>query len=176
MIKSQAQTNFVKCINETKKSLDTQHISTLASRAYHITEPSFSPGPPLPRSSEPEYNSANEQLQSSLNLEGLIQSRNFTLKVVGLRKHSEDNDNSLSTLDLRLKADVSLTEIKAAIKDAGVSMTTLTMFFFSTFEAGVLLGFESPTYLYEEPQLRISVTEGDSVYDATIPGGLQVNK
>ena len=42
-------------------------------------------------------------------------------------------------------------------------------------EAGAL-GFESPTRLYEEPELRISVTEGDSVYDATTPGSLKVNK
>ena len=38
------------------------------------------------------------------------------------------------------------------------------------------LGFKAPTWLYEEPKLRISVTEGDSVYDAATPGGLKVNK
>ena len=47
--------------------------------------------------------------------------------------------------------------------------------FLSTSEAGAL-GFESPFRLYEEPELCISVTEGDSVYDATIPGGLKVNR
>ena len=47
--------------------------------------------------------------------------------------------------------------------------------FLSTPEAGAL-GFEPPTYIYEEPELHISVTDGDSVYDATIPGGLKVNK
>ena len=40
-------------------------------------------------------------------------------------------------------------------------------------EAGAL-GFEPPKYLYEE--IRISVSEGNSVYDATIPGGFKVNK
>ena len=38
------------------------------------------------------------------------------------------------------------------------------------------LGFEPPSYLIEDRELCISVTEGDSVYDATIPGGLKVNK
>ena len=115
-IKLQAQTNFVKCINETRKSLDTQHISHLASRASHIEGRSSSPPPPpllsshYSRSSEPECNSTNEQ-QSGVDLEGLIQSGNFTLKVVGLRKDSNVQVNSLFTLDLRLKANVTLIEI-----------------------------------------------------------------
>ena len=46
---------------------------------------------------------------------------------------------------------------------------------FSTSELGAL-GFETPIRLYEEPKLRISVTEGNSVYDAAIPGGLKVNR
>ena len=122
-IKSQAQTNFVKCINETKKSLDSRQISLLASSAPHIKEPSASPVPPLLRSSEPEYNSANER-QSGLDLEGLIESGNFTLKVVGLRK--DYTDNSLSVVDLQLKAGVTVPEIKTAIREAGASLTNHT--------------------------------------------------
>ena len=132
-INSQAQTNFAKCINEARKSLDTQHISPPVPRASHIKGRSSPPPlPPTPlllsaysRSSEPEYNSTNEQ-QSGVDLEGLIQSGFFTLKVVGLRKDS--NDNSSSTLDLRLKADVTLIEIMDAIKDAGASLTIFPMF------------------------------------------------
>ena len=133
-INSQAQTNFEKCINETKRSLDTQHISPLASalRASHSKGRSSSrPLPPLPfsaysRPSGPEYNSTNQQ-QMSVDLKGLIQSGNdVKLKVVGLRKDS--NDNSLSTLNLQLKVDVTLAEIMVAIKDAGASLTILPMF------------------------------------------------
>ena len=39
-----------------------------------------------------------------------------------------------------------------------------------------ILGFIVPAYLNEEPELRITVTEGHSVYDATVPGGLKVNR
>ena len=85
--------------------------------------------PPLPplsisacsHSSEP----TNEQ-PIGVDLEGLIQSANLTLKVKGLRKDSYDT--SLSTLDLQLKADVTLVEIIAAIKGAGVSLTIFLMF------------------------------------------------
>ena len=48
-------------------------------------------------------------------------------------------------------------------------------FSLSMSEAGAL-GFEPPACLYEDPKLHISVTEGDSVYDATTPGGLKINK
>ena len=47
--------------------------------------------------------------------------------------------------------------------------------FLSTSEAGDL-GFKPPDDLYEDRELRISLTEGESVYDATIPGGLKINK
>ena len=39
-----------------------------------------------------------------------------------------------------------------------------------------ILGFIVPVDLIEEPELRITVTEGHSVYDATVPGGLKVNR
>ena len=117
----------------------------------------------------PDY-STNEK-QIDVNLEGLIPG-NFTLTIVGLRK--DPNDKPLSTLDLQLKADVTIFEIMAAIKDAGASLMTILPMF-SPSEAGPL-GFKSPTSLYEEPELHISVTEGNSVYDATVPGGLKVNK
>ena len=180
-IESQAQTNFAKCIKETEKSPGTRHISPFAS---HIERRSSPPLPPLTfsansLSSDPEYNSTNEQ-QIGVDLEGLVQSGNFTLKVIGLQKPSYDSfsfdsdSEPLSTLDLRLKADATLVEIMVAIKDAGVSLMVLSIFF-STSEAGAL-GFNPPTWLYEEPELRISVTEGDSVYDATVPGGLKVNR
>ena len=42
-------------------------------------------------------------------------------------------------------------------------------------EAGAL-GFEPPDSLNEDTKLHISVTDGDSIYDATIPGGLKINK
>ena len=80
-----------------------------------------------PRSFEPEYNSTNEQ-KIGVDFKGLIQSEIFTLKVIGLRKDSESYDTSLSTLDLQLKADVTLVEIMVAIKDAGASLTILPMF------------------------------------------------
>jgi len=38
------------------------------------------------------------------------------------------------------------------------------------------LGFIVPSHLDEERELRITVTEGDSVYDAAVPGGLRVNR
>ena len=183
-IESQAQTNFAKCISDTKKGLDTQHIPPLSprasdislrasrtfphashifSRASHIFSRAPRPLPPLPSRS-------SEQQKIGIDLENLIQSGNLTLKVIGLRKDS--NDNSLSSLDLRLRADVTLVEIMAAIKDAGASSTILPVFILHSGTPG----FEPPAWLYEEPELRISVTEGDSVYDATSPGGLKVNK
>ena len=121
-IKSQAQTNFEKCIKETGNILDTQHIYP------HIKARSLSP-PLLPisahsRSSELEYNSTNEH-PIGVDLEGLIQSRNFTLKVIGLLKDSNDPSD---TLDLQLKGDATLDEVMVAIKDAGASLTILPMF------------------------------------------------
>jgi hypothetical protein len=79
------------------------------------------------RSSEPEYSSTNEQ-KIGVDFKGLIQSEIFTLKIIGLRKDFESYDTSLSTLDLQLKADVTLVEIMAAIKDAGASLIILPMF------------------------------------------------
>ena len=38
------------------------------------------------------------------------------------------------------------------------------------------VGFLSPSVLFEERELRITVTDGDSVYDAAFPGGLKVNR
>jgi hypothetical protein len=124
-IESQAQTNFQNCITETKMSLVNQQISPFVSFASHNENPSSSrPLPPLPfsayaRPSEPEHNYINKQ-EIGVNLESLIQSGIFTLKVVGLRKNYYIN-NSLSTLDLQLKADATLDDIMAAITDAGAS-------------------------------------------------------
>ena len=95
------------------------------------------------------------------------------MKVRGLRG-DKDFPFELSTLNLQLKGDATLANIMAAIKDAGESLMILPMFL-STSEEGDL-GFKPPDHLYEDRELRISVTEGDSVYDATIPGGLKVNK
>jgi hypothetical protein len=170
MIKSQARTNIQERISETENILDTQHNSP------HIKRRSSSPPlPPLPvsvysRSSEPEYKSTNEH-PIGVDLEGLIQSGNLTLEVIGLRKYYNP---SLSSLNLRLRGDATLDEINVAIKDAGASLMILQCFL-STSEASDL-GFEPPSSLSEEPELRISVTEGDSVYDATTPGGLKVNR
>ena len=143
-IKSQAQTNITKSIKEAKRSLDTQvtkRISPLAPGASHIKGRSSRPLPSLPfsansLSSEPEYNSTNEQ-QIGVDLKGLIQSGNFTLKVIGLRKLENDFDDDsffsldpepLFTLDLQLKADATVVEIMAAIKDAGESLIIFPCF------------------------------------------------
>ena len=155
------------------KSVDTKH------NYPHFKRRSSSPRlPPLPvsadsRSLEPECNSGNEH-PIGVDLEGLIQSGNFTLKVTGLRKDPDHPQAPLSTLNLRLRGDATLDEIKVAIKDAGASLTGSFLYFLFTFE--VTLGFKPPDRLDEEPELRISVTEGDSVYDASTPGGLKVNK
>ena len=155
------------------KSVDTKH------NYPHFKRRSSSPRlPPLPvsadsRSLEPECNSGNEH-PIGVDLEGLIQSGNFTLKVTGLRKASHHPPSDSSTLNLRLRAYATLDEIKVAIKDAGASLTILS-FFLSTSHEGTI-GFEPPDGLHEESELRISVTEGDSVYDASTPGGLKVNK
>ena len=192
-IESQAQTNIAKCINETEKSLDIQqHISLLASRGSHVKGRSSAPLPSLSLSTysqtDSEYNSTNEQ-QNGVDLEGLIQSGNLTLKVTGLRKKlgKDTNDDPffsmdslptldpLYTLDVRLKTDTTLGNIMDAIKDAGASSIIYLLYFLPTSKAGAI-GFLPPTRLYEEPELHISVTEGDSVYDATTPGGLKVNR
>ena len=126
MIESQAQNNIRQRFKETNNRLDTQHNSPHDKGRF-----SSPPLPPLPvsaysRSPKPEYNSTNEY-QTGINLESLILSGNFTLKVIGLRK---DNDHPpLSTLELQLRGDATLDDIKVAIKDAGSSlMTILPMF------------------------------------------------
>ena len=108
--------------------MDTKHNYT------HFKRRSSSPRlPPLPvsadsRSPEPECNSGNEH-PIGVDLEGLIQSGIFTLKVTGLRKDSDDHPQApLSTLNLRLRDVATLDEIKVAIKDAGASLTILPMF------------------------------------------------
>ena len=109
------------------KSVDTKHIYP------HIRGRSSSPRlPPLPvspysHSSEPEYNSVNEH-PIGVDLKGLILSGIFNLKVTGLRKYSDHFKAPLSTLNLRLRGDATLDEIKVAIKDAGASLTILPMF------------------------------------------------
>ena len=124
MIESQAQNNIRKRFKETNNRLDTQHNSPHDKRRFS------SPLPPLPvsaysRSPKPEYNSTNEY-PTGINLESLILSGNFTLKVIGLRK---DNDHPpLSTLELQLRGDATLDDIKVAIKDAGASLMILPMF------------------------------------------------
>ena len=139
-IESKAQTNIEKCISEAK------NVSPLAFRASHIKGRS-SPLLRLPPSSfklpssaaigsdslssEPEDNLTNEQ-QIGVNLEGLIQSGKFTLKIVGLRKLGQNENfgynsfssnwsskSSLSTLDLHLSGDATLVDIMVAIKNAG---------------------------------------------------------
>ena len=122
-IRSQAQTNIQRRINQSENSLGgTQHNSP------HIKRPSSSPPlPPLPvsasRSSEPEYNSTNDRSigVKSLDLKSLIQSDNFTLKVSGLREDTGRFPFKLSTLKLQLKGDATLANIMAAIRDAGTS-------------------------------------------------------
>lgn len=104
---------------------------------------------------------------SDVNFEKLRQSRHITLRVTGLqtRANAQDIRGAMSTglwinddsavLDLRLRADAGKNDIMHAIEDAG---------------------FFVPRDLNEESKLQITVTEGDSVYDAAVPGGLQVNR
>ena len=123
-IRSQAQINIQKRINESENSLGTQHNSP------HIKRLSSSPRPsPLPvsasLSSEPEHNSTNEHSigVESFDLESLIQSGNFILKVRGLREDKDYFPFELSTLNLQLKGDATLDSIMATIKEAGTSLT-----------------------------------------------------
>ena len=130
-IESQAETNFKRYISETAKSLESQHLSSLAlprRRTSHIKSRSSSPPLlPLPLSayfhSSETYNFTDEQ-QLGVDLEGLIQSGYVPLKVKGLRK--DFNDTS-STLDLRLKADATSDEIMVAIKDAGAILPIFSL-------------------------------------------------
>ena len=109
------------------KGVDTKH------NYPHIKGRSSSPRlPPLSvsaysRSPEPEYNSGDEHL-IGVDLKGLIQSGDFTLKVTGLRKGSHHPPSGSSTLNLRLRAYATLDEIRVAIKDAGASLTILSIF------------------------------------------------
>ena len=108
-----------------------------------------------------------------VNFEKLIQSGHTTLRVTGLQKDGRANDRS-TVLDLCLRADAGKDDIMHAIKDAGAHITSICrdvlMLNLAT------LGFTVPYKLTEERELRISVTEGDSVYDAAVPGGLRVNR
>ena len=108
-----------------------------------------------------------------VNLEKLIQSGYTTLRVTGLQKDGRANDPS-TVLDLCLRADASKDDVMHAIKDAGAHITSICR------DVPMLnratLGFFVPDRLAEERELRITVTEGDSVYDAAVPGGLRVNR
>ena len=107
---SRARTNIYRNrINETGNGVDSQHNSPPS----RVKGRSSSPGLPLFRSYKPK----------GVDIEGLIQSRNFTLKVIGLRR----GPRLSCTLDLRLKADATSAEIMVAIKDAGVSLMILPM-------------------------------------------------
>ena len=127
-ILSQARTNIQKCINETENSLHTQHNSPhIKGRSSFRPLPSL-PASSYPRSSEPGYNSTNKH-PIGVDLDSLIQSGNFTLKVKGLRKDNDDYfPGPFFTFDLRLKGDTTLDEIRVAIKNAGASLTILPMF------------------------------------------------
>jgi hypothetical protein len=118
---SQAQTNIRKCTNEFEDSLDTHHNPRIKGRSSSLRHPSFKlPFSAHSRSSKPK----------DISLEGLIQSGNFNLKVVGLQKYFNlrPSKSGLSTLDLQLKADATKDEIMVAIKDAGVFLMILPMF------------------------------------------------
>ena len=119
-ITSQARINIQKRINETRNSLDTQVISPRIigrSSSSHVPPSPFSA---YSRSSKPKYNSTSVDA-IDVDLDGLIKSANFSLKVIGLRKDSNHWDPPFSTLDLQLKANATRVEIRNAIKDAGVS-------------------------------------------------------
>ena len=114
-IKSQAQTNIQKRIKESEDSIDNQ--------------PNLNP-PCI----EGQYESLSRLLpfklpfsayfrpskpKSDVDLEGLIQSGSFILKVIGLRKDSRHPP--LSTINLRFIGNATLANIMAAIEDAGES-------------------------------------------------------
>ena len=107
---SRARTNIRNRINETGNGKDSQHNSPPS----RVKGRSSSPRLPLFRSSSKP---------KGVDIEGLIQSRNFTLKVIGLRR----GPRLSCTSDLRLKADATSAEIMVAIKDAGVSLMILLM-------------------------------------------------
>ena len=106
--------------------------------------------------------------------EKLIQSGHITLRVTGLQRHSMRANDHSTVLNLRLRADAGKDDIMHAIKDAGAHITSICrdvlMLNLAT------LGFIVPYKLDEECELRITVTEGDSVYDGAVPGGLRVNR
>ena len=111
---------------------------------------------------------------NDVNFEKLIQSGHITLRVTGLQRHSRRANDDSTALSLRLRADAGRDDIVHAIRDAGAHITSIChdvlMLNLAT------LGFIVPSKLDEERELRITVTEGDSVYDAAVPGGLRVNR
>ena len=122
-IKSQAQINIQKRINETRDSLDTQDISLrMKGRS------SSSSGPQAPSMFSALFRSSKPKYTIGVDLGGLIQSANVSLKVIGLQKDSNHRYSPLSTLDLQLKANATQVEIMNAIKDAGVSSAIIPMF------------------------------------------------
>ena len=108
-----------------------------------------------------------------VNFEKLIQSGHTTLRVTGIQKDWGPFDHS-TVLNLCLRADARKGDIMHVIKDAGELITSICR------EVLILnlaaLGFIVPEDLCEERELRITVTEGDSVYDAAVPGELRVNR
>ena len=132
-IRSQAQTNIQKSINESENILDTQRNSPCTEGRSESSSslPSFKlPFSAYFRSSKPKsVDTKHNYPPIGVDLKGLIQSGNLTLKVTGLRKYFYHSPSS--TLDLRLRGDATLDEIKVAIKDAGASLTILPHVFSS---------------------------------------------
>ena len=79
-----------------------------------------------------------------------------------------------TTSDLCLRADAGKDDIMHAIKDAGAHITSICREVLTLNLAA--LGFIVPEDLCEERRLRITMTEGDSVYDAAVPGELRINR
>lgn len=161
-IQLQAQANFIKsrALTPPPPILHDGHLFERSLPGADSTEESLLP-PRLPPSTFVDTFSqdtlvptAAQSELDTVNFKDLVQSGKLTVKVTGLKLRNS-NDLSSNSCDLQVKANASQDDIWDAIKNAD---------------------FLSPNRLYEEPELRIIVTDGNSDYDASSPGGLKVNR
>ena len=185
-IQTQAQTNFIKSRALTPPP-PIPHDRHLFERSLPSTNSTLLPH---------RLSSAQWEKLDTVHFKDLVQSGKFTVKVTGLKARASESPFSNSrdlqlkdmvshwhasisgsrvshSCDLQVKANASQNDIWDAINNAGA------LEIYSTFDPDVrpsYPGFLSPSHLYEERDLHITVTDGSSVYDASSPGGLQVNK
>lgn len=164
-IQSQAQANFIKsrALTPPPPILHDSHLFERSLPSANSTEESLLPHR-LP--------SAQWEKLDTVNFKDLVQSGKFTVKVTGLQARASKRLSS-NSCDLQIKANASQNDIWDAINNAGA------LEIYSMFDPDVrpsYPGFLSPSHLYEERELRITVTDGNSAYDASSPGGLKVNR